>query len=64
MAWIAVLMLIVVGHPGMALLLAFLILFFGIDMYEVYEGDFLLFTTNDVEEVEYYRIEGYTVRKV
>ena len=33
-------------------------------MYEIYEGDFLLFTINDVEEVEYYRIEGYTVRKV
>lgn len=29
MAWIGVLMLIVVGHPGLALLLAFLILFFG-----------------------------------
>ena len=33
-------------------------------MYEVYEGDFLLFTTNDKEEVEYYRLEGYIVRKV
>ena len=33
-------------------------------MYEIYEGDFLLFTTNDVEEVEYYRIEGYIVRKI
>jgi len=29
MAWIAVLMLVMVGHPGMALFLAFLILFFG-----------------------------------
>jgi hypothetical protein len=33
-------------------------------MYEIYEGDFLLFTTTDVEEVEYYQIEGYIVRKV
>ena len=33
-------------------------------MYEVYEGDVLLFTTNDIEEVEYYRIEGYVVRKI
>jgi hypothetical protein len=33
-------------------------------MYEVYEGDCLLFTTSDIEEVEYYRIEGYTVRKI
>jgi hypothetical protein len=33
-------------------------------MYGIYEGDLLLFTTNDAEEVEYYRIEGYTVRKV
>jgi hypothetical protein len=33
-------------------------------MYEVYEGDFLLFTTDDQEEVEYYEIEGYIVRKV
>jgi hypothetical protein len=29
MAWIAVLMLVVVGHPGMALFLAFLILILG-----------------------------------
>ena len=33
-------------------------------MYEIYEGDFLLFTTNDVEEADYYKIEGYIVRKV
>ena len=33
-------------------------------MYEVYEGDFLLFTTDSMDEVEYYRLEGYTVRKV
>jgi len=33
-------------------------------MYEVYNDDFLLFTTDDADEVEYYRIEGYIVRKV
>ena len=33
-------------------------------MYEIYEGDLLLFTTNDVEEADYYKIEGYIVRKV
>ena len=33
-------------------------------MYEIYEGDFLLFTTNDREEADYYKIEGYIVRKV
>ena len=33
-------------------------------MYEIYEGDFLLFTTNDTEEADYYKIEGYIVRKV
>ena len=33
-------------------------------MYEIYDGDFLLFTTDDVEEVEYYQIEGYIVRKI
>jgi hypothetical protein len=33
-------------------------------MYQVYDGDFLLFTTNDEEEVEYYRIEGYIVIRV
>jgi len=33
-------------------------------MYEIYECDFLLFTTDDIEEVEYYRIEGYIVRKI
>jgi len=33
-------------------------------MYEVYEGDFLLFTTSDMDDVEYYRIEGYIVRKI
>jgi hypothetical protein len=33
-------------------------------MYEIYEGDFLLFTTNDVEEADYYKIEGYIVRKI
>lgn len=33
-------------------------------MCKIYEGDFLLFTTNDSEEADYYRIEGYTVRKV
>ena len=33
-------------------------------MYEIYNDDLLLFTTNDVEEADYYRIEGYIVRKV
>ena len=33
-------------------------------MYEVYDGDFLLFTTNDTEEVEYYQIQGYIVIRV
>jgi len=33
-------------------------------MYEIYEGDLLLFTTTDAEEVEYYQLEGYIVRKV
>jgi hypothetical protein len=33
-------------------------------MYKVYEGDLLLFTTTDQEEVEYYQIEGYIVREV
>jgi hypothetical protein len=33
-------------------------------MYEVYEGDFLLFTTDDQEEADYYRIEGYVVRTI
>ena len=33
-------------------------------MYEVYNDDFLLFTTNDREEANYYKIEGYIVRKV
>lgn len=33
-------------------------------MYEVYEGDFLLFTTDNMDEVEYYRIKGYIVRKI
>ena len=33
-------------------------------MYEIYEGNFLLFTTNDAEEADYYRIEGYIVRKI
>ena len=33
-------------------------------MYEIYEGDFLLFRTNDAEEADYYRIEGYIVRKI
>ena len=33
-------------------------------MYEIYNDDLLLFTTNDTEEVEYYQIEGYIVRKI
>ena len=33
-------------------------------MYEIYEGDFLLFTTDDREEADYYKIEGYIVRKI
>lgn len=33
-------------------------------MYEIYEGDFLLFTTNDGKEADYYKIESYIVRKV
>jgi len=33
-------------------------------MYEIYEGDLLLFATNDKEEADYYRTEGYTVRKI
>ena len=33
-------------------------------MYEIYEGDFLLFTTDDREEADYYKIEGYVVRKI
>jgi len=33
-------------------------------MYEIYEGDFLLFTTTDTEEADYYRIEGYIVREI
>jgi hypothetical protein len=33
-------------------------------MYEIYNDDLLLFTTNDAEEAEYYRIEGYIVRNV
>jgi hypothetical protein len=33
-------------------------------MYGIYDGDFLLFTTDDQEEVEYYQIEGYIVQKV
>jgi hypothetical protein len=33
-------------------------------MYEIYDGDFLLFTTNDTEEADYYKIEGYIVRKI
>ena len=34
------------------------------NMYGIYDGDFLLFTTDDQEEVEYYQIEGYIVQKV
>jgi len=33
-------------------------------MFEVYNGDLMLFVTHDAEEAEYYKIEGYTVRKV
>jgi len=33
-------------------------------MYEIYNDDLLLFTTTDSEEAEYYRIEGYIVRKI
>ena len=33
-------------------------------MFEIYDGDFLLFATNDREEANYYKIEGYIVRKV
>ena len=33
-------------------------------MYEIYDGDFLLFATNDKEEADYYKIEGYIVRKI
>jgi hypothetical protein len=33
-------------------------------MYQVYDGDFLLYTTADREEAEYFRIEGYTVRRI
>jgi hypothetical protein len=33
-------------------------------MYEIYNDDLLLFTTDDTEEAEYYRIEGYIVRKI
>ena len=33
-------------------------------MYEIYDGDFLLFATDDKEEADYYKIEGYIVRKI
>ena len=33
-------------------------------MYEIYDGDFLLFATDDAEEAEYYQIEGYIVRRL
>ena len=33
-------------------------------MYEIYNDDLLLFTTNDKEEADYYRIEGYIVREI
>ena len=33
-------------------------------MYEIYNDDLLLFTTNDKEEADYYKIEGYIVRKI
>ena len=33
-------------------------------MWEVYDGDFLLFTTDDKDEADYFRIEGYIVRQI
>lgn len=33
-------------------------------MWEIYEGDLLLFTIDDAEEANYYKTEGYTVRKI
>ena len=33
-------------------------------MYEICNDDLLLFTTTDAEEADYYRIEGYIVRKI
>ena len=33
-------------------------------MYEIYDGDFLLFATDDKELADYYKIEGYIVRKI
>lgn len=33
-------------------------------MFEIYNDDCLLFTTDDAEEADYYRTEGYRVRKI
>ena len=58
MAWIAVLMLVVVGHPGMALFLAFLILILhkmlaeGRDNPHTFNGIELELTWEDLDELE------------
>jgi hypothetical protein len=33
-------------------------------MFNIYDGDFLLFTVDNREEAEYYEIEGYVVEAV
>ena len=33
-------------------------------MYEIYDGDLLLFTVDNRDEADLYRTEGYTVKKV
>jgi hypothetical protein len=33
-------------------------------MFEIYNGDFLLFATDDAEEADYYQIEGYIVKRI
>ena len=33
-------------------------------MYEIYNDDVLLFTTSCYQEADYYRIEGYIVKKI
>ena len=33
-------------------------------MFEIYNGDFLLFATDDAEEAYYYQIEGYIVKHI